>query len=127
MFCYNICNGIISYMIKMKTCSADKKIQLNPMPKRCIFPGCTTQPVFNLPGESIATHCATHKLDGMIDIVSKRCIFPECTTHPSYNLPGESTATHCATHKLDGMIDIKSKRCIFPGCMTQPKFNLPGE
>ena len=67
------------------------------MPKRCIFPGCKTIPNFNLPGKSTATHCATHKLDGMIDIVSKRCIGYTHPTHGYYGCP-----TLVSSDKYDG-------------------------
>jgi hypothetical protein len=93
----------------------------------CQFPGCKTQPVFNLSGEKKAKYCAKHKTEDMIDIYNKTCQFPDCKTRPNYNLEGEKKAKYCTKHKTDDMIDITHKTCEFPDCKTKPVFNLPGE
>ena len=95
--------------------------------RRCIQIDCDKQPNFNLPGEKIAVYCATHKLSGMIDIISKRCIQIDCDKRPNFNLPGETVGLYCVSHKLPGMIDVKNKRCIQIDCDKQPVYNLPGE
>lgn len=88
----------------------------------CIVSGCGTHPNFNAPGSKQRTHCARHKVDGMVDVRHNRCV--QCGTRPSFNLPGLKRATHCDVHKLDGMIDVINNSCI--ECGSQPSFNLPG-
>ena len=94
------------------------------MPRKCIV--CKkTRANFNLPGETKATHCASCKLENMIDIKNPKCIVCKLKI-PVFNLPGETKGTHCAGCKLENMIDIKSPKCIV--CKnTRPYFNLPGE
>ena len=92
--------------------------------KTCLIDGCNTRPSFGTQfGSKNATHCSTHKLDGMINCVSKRCLIDGCNTLPSFGTQfGRKYATHCATHKLDGMIDCVHKRCLIDGCNTLPSF-----
>jgi hypothetical protein len=78
-------------------------------------------------GETKPLYCATHKLDGMVNVISKTCIHPNCRVQPFYNVAGESKALYCATHKLDGMVNIKDKTCIYPNCKTRPIYNVRGE
>jgi hypothetical protein len=44
------------------------------MPSICLREGCNTQPNCNYEGQTKALYCATHKLDGMVDIKNKRCL-----------------------------------------------------
>ena len=64
-------------------------------------------------------YCASHKLDGMIDVKSKTCIHPNCKKQPNFNMEGEKIALYCASHMLDGMIDIKNKTCKSSWCSTR--------
>jgi hypothetical protein len=73
---------------------------INVIDKKCEFAaeGCTKQPVFNLPGETIRKYCSSHRENGMIDIKNKKCEFAQasaegCTKIPTYNLPGEKKLT----------------------------------
>jgi hypothetical protein len=93
----------------------------------CIYPDCKTIPNFNADGEKKALYCATHKLDGMVDVKNKTCIHPHCKVRPNYNADGEKKALYCSEHKLDGMIDVKNKTCIHPDCKKQPAFNVANE
>lgn len=43
--------------------------------KHCIAPGCFTRPSYGMPG-SKQSHCAQHKLRGMVDVCSKICHEP---------------------------------------------------
>ena len=51
----------------------------------CNHPDCKTLPIYNYEGETKAIYCATHKLDGMIDVKNKSCNHPDCKTQPIYN------------------------------------------
>jgi len=44
--------------------------------KRCVVEGCSKQPYFGQPEET-AIHCAKHRVDGDIDLLSKRCEHPD--------------------------------------------------
>ena len=93
----------------------------------CVHPGCKTQPIYNIEGETKALYCATHKTDSMINVKDKKCVHPGCKTRPTYNIEGETTALYCVIHKLEGMINVKSKTCVHPGCKTRPTYNIEGE
>jgi hypothetical protein len=88
----------------------DKGLRLQPA---CIFDDCKKWVGYGYPLDPRATYCATHKQDGMEDIVNKRCLHDGCKTISVY---GHSTRTYCATHKQDGMEDIASKQCLHDGC-----------
>ena len=70
---------------------------------------CTKRPYFNVQGETKALYCATHKKEGMMDVVNKTCI--ECTKRPVFNIEGQTIGLYCVTHKKNGMINIVSKTC----------------
>ena len=93
----------------------------------CNHPDCKTIPIYNYEGETKAIYCATHKLDGMIDVKHKSCNHPNCKTRPTYNYEGETKAIYCTAHKLDGMINVKNKSCNHPDCKTIPIYNYEGE
>ena len=83
-------------------------------------------PSFDLQGGK-GRFCASHKMDGMIDVKSKRCEHDGCNVmNPSFDLQG-GKGRFCASHKMDGMIDVKSKRCEHDGCnVMKPLFDLQG-
>jgi hypothetical protein len=58
--------------------------------KKCVHPGCKTQPVYNVEGETTALYCVKHKLEGMINVKDKTCVHPGCKTIPVYNPIGKS-------------------------------------
>jgi hypothetical protein len=81
-------------------------------------------------GSRYATHCAEHKPDAYVDIVSKRCQYTNCSvTNPLFgpsDKEGSQYATHCAEHKPEGYVDIVSKRCEHEGCLIRnPSFGPP--
>jgi hypothetical protein len=94
------------------------------MPKKCIV--CQNKiPVFGKPGDKVAQHCGTCKLDGMVDIKHPKCIVCQ-NKIPVFAKPGDKVAQHCGTCKLDGMVDIKSPKCIV--CQNkQPAFAKVGD
>ena len=72
-------------------------------------------------------YCATHKKEGMVDVIIKNCKEPGCKTRASYNNEGEKTGMYCATHKKEGMVNVRIKNCKEPGCKTFPCYNNEGE
>lgn len=93
----------------------------------CAYEGCTVTPRFNTKGVKPAVFCATHKLDGMIDVISQRCEFPECDTMATFNFAGKRGRRFCSQHKLDGMVDVKHKTCAHTGCTkVNAVFHYPG-
>jgi hypothetical protein len=84
---------------------------------------CTKRPYFNVQGETKALYCATHKKEGMMDVVNKTCI--ECTKRPIFNIEGETIGLYCVTHKKERMVNVISKTCL--ECKKQPYFNVYGE
>ena len=85
----------------------------------CIYEGCKVRPVYNTAGETKGLYCATHKLEGMVDIKNKTCIHEGCKILPVYNTAGESKALYCTAHKLAGMVNVKNKTCKSEWCFTQ--------
>ena len=84
---------------------------------------CKKQPAFNIEGQPKGLYCATHKKDGMINVISKTCL--DCKKQPAFNIEGQPKALYCSKHKKDGMIDVKHKTCL--ECKKQPAFNIEGE
>ena len=60
----------------------------------CIHPNCKTIPNYNVEGEIKALYCATHKLDGMVNVKAKTCIHQNCKGQPNYNVEGETKALY---------------------------------
>jgi hypothetical protein len=99
---------------------------INVVSITCNYVGCKTYPLYNFEGENIALNCASHRLDGMIDIKNKRCIYEGCKTIPAYNFDGKIKRLYCATHKLDKMINVKNKTCKSEWCYTIVKEKYDG-
>jgi hypothetical protein len=59
--------------------------------KTCIHEGCKTQPTYNTDGETKASYCALHKLEGMVDIKHKTCKSEWCSTRPMEKYDGYCT------------------------------------
>lgn len=73
------------------------------------------------------THCSTHKLKGMINVVTRKCIIEDCQKEASFKQQKTKKRTHCFEHKLDGMITTKNKRCLEKNCYIRASHNLQGE
>ena len=56
--------------------------------KTCVSDGCDTIPVFGVPDSKNASHCATHKIEGMVNVVSKTCVSEWCETIPGKRYKG---------------------------------------
>jgi len=93
----------------------------------CIYPDCKTSATYNFQGQTKRLYCATHKLDGMVNLKNKLCIHPNCKIRPSYNLEVETKALYCNTHKLNGMVNVRNKTCVHPNCNMQSNYNIQGE
>ena len=91
----------------------------------CFQDGCKKQPYYNKEGLK-ALYCGTHKLEGMVNVISLRCIQDGCKKQPIYNKQGDKPL-YCVTHKMNDMVDVKNKRCIQDGCKKQPAFGKEGE
>ena len=99
----------------------------NTKSRRCEHPECSTQPVYNFPGEAGGRYCSSHAEDGMVNVKDRRCEYPSCRTIPNYNFPGEAGGRYCSSHAEDGMVNVKCRQCEHPGCSTQPAYNFPWE
>ena len=78
----------------------------------CDHPGCTKQPVFNLPSLPRGRFCSSHRLPGMVDVVSKHCT--RCHRVAHFGPPGQSPSV-CATHKTPGHIYQPTRKCVICG------------
>ena len=94
---------------------------------KCCEEDCGKRAIYNFQGEKTALYCASHKIDGMINLKSKKCCQEDCEKLASCNFPGEKTRLYCASHKIDGMINVKSKKCFEEGCEKLPSCNFPGK
>ena len=88
------------------------------MPRTCEYDGCHTIPNYNVVGETRGRFCATHRQDGMVNVMSRTCEHDGCHTIPSYNVVGETRGRFCATHRQDGMVDVRSRTCTHDWCPT---------
>jgi hypothetical protein len=93
----------------------------------CIEVGCTKSACYNKEGETKRLYCASHKKEGMVNVVSKTCIEIGCKVRPTYNKEGEKKALYCSKHKKEDMLDVKNKKCIELGCKKQPNYNKEGK
>ena len=78
----------------------------NKKARICIFENCNKRANFNLEGQKNGIYCSTHKLEGMINVLSKTCVFEGCRKQPVFNLEGTNKGIYCTTHKLEGMINV---------------------
>ena len=93
----------------------------------CNFGDCETRASYNFETKKRTLYCASHKKNGMINVLLKACCEEGCKKRPVFNFEGEIKALYCASHKKDGMIDIKSKSCCEEGCKIRPAFNIEGQ
>lgn len=95
--------------------------------RMCECPDCDKVPSYGMPGDSRASRCNAHKLEGMVDVKNRPCDHAGCSKLPSYGLPGATCATRCAEHKLAGMIDVRHRTCDHAGCVKLPSYGVPGD
>jgi hypothetical protein len=88
---------------------------------------CKISSVFNYCDEEKSKFCASHKLEGMINIKTNKCKELNCKTIPVFNYQNEITAIYCNKHKKEEMINIKAKKCVENNCFNQPNFNYENE
>lgn len=90
--------------------------------RTCKHNGCTTFPCYNYSGETSGLFCASHKLDGMINIRTKTCKHSGCKKSPSF---GTTTPQYCKTHATTEMRNLIAKYCSYPSCHIQAIYNVP--
>ena len=93
------------------------------MPK-CSAEDCDKSAYFNTAGEPKGLYCATHRHEGMLNVVDKLCA--SCDKRAIYNFPGQTKGEYCMAHQLTGMVNVKLKRCAAFGCYTTPIYNVSG-
>ena len=72
---------------------------------QCAFEGCTKTANFGMPGGR-ATHCATHKEDGMVDVKNPRCAFDDLARETA----GRISFTHGRSVDKAGRVIGKTER-----------------
>jgi len=93
----------------------------------CIHEGCKIRANFNKEGETKGIYCSTHKLEGMMNVISPTCIHEGCKKIPSYNREDQRKGIYCAQHKMEGMVDVITPTCIHEGCKIIPVYNREGQ
>lgn len=63
----------------------------------CMHIGCTTRASFGIDGSPHAQLCASHRQQGMVDVISRRCAHKACRTIPTFNLPGSTKGLFCVS------------------------------
>ena len=77
--------------------------------KRCVFPGCDTQPIYGKPGYP-KQFCATHKQIGMMVKPNPKCWNKTCKEKAIW---GRSfKLVHCPAHKQPGETNMVEARCV---------------
>lgn len=90
----------------------------------CEHESCTKCPGCNYPGEPTGRFCASHKLDGMVNIRVSICKHSGCKKAASF---GTTIPKFCKTHASDEMRNLLAKYCEYAGCEIQASYNLPGQ
>lgn len=86
---------------------------------------CTTIANWNYPGEKRGAKCATHHLEGMVDLKNKTCAEPGCEVQPGYGYDAKKPL-FCVAHKAPDMRNVISKMCGAKGCKKQASFGPAG-
>jgi hypothetical protein len=76
--------------------------------KLCEFNNCNTQVKYGKPGNP-KSHCATHRLPGMIRRPNGKCKILSCGQPAIYGT--NYIPTHCENHKLDDQQNYVEKEC----------------
>jgi hypothetical protein len=85
---------------------------------------CPKQPCFGTEWGK-ATHCATHKDEGMKNVKDKPCAKYKCDVRPCFG-PIGGKAIYCAEHKHDKMENVKDNQCAKDKCTVRPNFGPMG-
>lgn len=91
--------------------------------KACIALDCRVLAGYNYRGKTPARYCATHKLDGMVNLHIRVCKYPGCEKCANFGL---KTPIYCSTHAEDGMKNLFARQCGWSGCDIQPSYNYIG-
>lgn len=94
--------------------------------RKCVQPGCNTEPHYNMKGQSRRLYCSPHKKPGMVKLSGRKCLHITCRLEPSFNFKGVVGGLYCRTHKLDSMVNVVKGSCEFESCNKRPIFNNPG-
>jgi len=92
----------------------------------CQHPGCKISSSYGLSEDkkavsyTLATHCALHKTDDMIDVVHPKCIDIYCKLLCSYNFRGEKKPLYCLRHIYGNLnfVNVLETTCKTEGCYT---------
>jgi hypothetical protein len=92
---------------KGKFCSSHKtNIMIDIRSKRCIH--CSSRASFGKPGIPIS-HCAKHRLPGMIRLPTRKCKTKNCKQIALYGI--NYIANHCENHKTDEEYNLIEREC----------------
>jgi hypothetical protein len=102
----------------------------------CTDVGKKTSASFNILGSNSAKYCASHKEEGMVNVINKLCAHVDdngiaCIQRPSFNVAGKKPL-YCSLHKSNDMVNSLEKRCegkLENGTMCGKVriFNYPGK
>lgn len=112
------CTNLIAYKYKkLLSCRIHKTFdkEWNPFIK-CIVDTCPVSASSNYPGYP-RSYCATHRLDGMIDLKNylpsgqkryskETCIVPNCLYTAHFNTEGKANPLYCFVHKTHDMVKL---------------------
>ena len=90
----------------------------------CQFIDCNIRAYYNFPKTQPGIRCATHRLNGMVNVYDKTCREEGCLKRPLYNFPNEKRGVTCKEHSENGMVDLQNKKCH---CGKAAGYNYPGE
>ena len=91
-----------------KFCFAHKlHNMINVTEKKCEFTGCKTHATYGKPGIK-PTHCAKHKITGMIFKPTTRC--KDCKELAIYGI--KQKLIHCEAHKQPNEINLSERECV---------------
>ena len=91
----------------------------------CEIIDCNTRAFFNYPKVQPGKRCASHRLNGMVNVYNKTCHQTQCLRRPLYNFPNEKRGVACKQHSENGMVDLQNPKC--PVCGKYGGFNFAGQ
>jgi hypothetical protein len=102
-------SNLTSNKIAIASVSNGSTIKKRTLDRFCEVSNCVKNPCFNHEGQIKGRFCSSHRLQGMIDVITKHCEASDCEKRPYFNHKGHTNGRFCSSHRLKGMVDVKHK------------------
>lgn len=107
--------------LRPERCGKHKQSEdIDVISRKCSDHECNRQPSFGYVN-CLATHCSSHRKDGMINTRHKLC--ERCGVSARYGFPGQGDI-FCAEHRENGTIHFSNKQCITDKCRLRAEYGI---